>query len=346
MLIIKLLIGCHFFIAVNNMRKTTHGSALFALLTMALVGCSSGGGGGSSPVVSEANQASIPTFTPTERAQRVGKTELADSFESALAGVAVNQEERDYLQFVDGEYQHFLNLAKGLGLSTDRESLFNFKLDNSGTYDRREKGVVNLKLPVFSNSPVEYNHSVDKRVVGTNQKESAYGLLVYEAFIDDPTFNYPGVDRHAGGEGFASYAGNPTLFSKNVDHLKGTATYQGNTYFAENYIDGLDRVTKGSFSLTANFDNRSITGLLTPDSNRSGLGVTRLEEGKIAIDANDHMSFAGRAVMSQDIKGGYEGKFMGPAAQEVVGRALLVEIDPRTGYEEREIQAAFGGVRK
>lgn len=314
---------------------------------MALVGCSSGSGGGSS-VTSNPNHNVGPSFTPTERAQRVGETELAGSFESTLGSVARNSDERRYLQLLDSEYRDFLYITNYLGLSTDRESLFNFKVDGSEAYDRSHKGIANIMLPVDSDLPKEYNHSVDKRVVGTNQKESAYGLLVYEAFIDDPAFaiDYPGEDRHAGGEGWASYAGNPTLFSKNVDQLKGTATYQGNTYFAENYIDGTDRVTKGSFSLTANFDNRTVTGQLTPNSNRSGLGVTRLEEGKITITNNDHMSFAGRAVMNQNIEGGYEGKFMGPAAQEVVGRAALVEIDPRTGDDDREIQAAFGGVRQ
>ena len=340
-------------------------SALMIALTVALLGCSSSGGGSGS----SAND-SIPPTVPQQpdddsnSSENEGadesEPEKDDSFDAILKSLTTEQKaemvgEMQVSEPLQNQSEEdkalYLELSKaffGVDSAENPSEIFGFTPGEVGEYDTKIPSVNSVVATArnFTSSNTSDFNSV--RQVGKNNLESSYGLLVYEAFNTNDQGEF--LDSTNNAVVFAGYAGNPTLYSKSIDYLTGTATYKGSSFIGE--FGGLrsdtqpERVLPGDFTLTANFDNKSVSGQLVDHRGNDGWGITTLKNAEIKI-INDQMTFKGDARLDNnydDLTGTYEGKFMGPAASEVVGTASLdgQSIDD----EYIRVEAAFGGSRQ
>ncbi|MBV7388802.1 transferrin-binding protein-like solute binding protein [Pasteurellaceae bacterium TAE3-ERU1] len=165
---------------------------------------------------------------------------------------------------------------------------------------------------------------------------------------------------------FVFYGGNPTKASQLPELQKtvGTATYQGKltsdmTLNNHNSYDKKVRPVESSITLTVDFKNKSIEGIASQPLDQYDTsydyytGYSEIKLEKTRIDTfNDALEFKGKAkqhisttdtgyseykTFETDRTGQYEGKFMGPQAEQVAGaislekasfKGSMTELDP------------------
>lgn len=129
------------------------------------------------------------------------------------------------------------------------------------------------------------------------------------------------------------YFGSETPASK-IDELKGTAIYIGNATRYDNINAVLGNV--GQAILTADFDNKKISGDLKLKGLRRDISLKETD-----IKGN---GFSGKAVAGENSlfttrTGTYEGKFFGPNAEEIAGKATF-------NKELKDLDTSFSGKKR
>ena len=298
-------------------------------------------GGESEPEKDDSFAAILNSLTTEQKAEMVGKTQVPDPLQNQ------NPDDKEL----------YLELSKaffGPNFAEKPMEMFGFEPGNVGPYDNnnalgqaKPMSLMMTDSENFVSSEIDVSHFNSSLQIGQNNPESSYGLLVYEAFATNESGAH--LDYTNAAVVFAAYAGNPTLYSKSIDFLKGTAEYKGTAFIGEH--GGLradtqpERVLTGDFTLTADFDNKAVHGTIVDHIGNDGWGTTTLENTAINI-VNDQMTFKGDASLDNNfdnLKGTYEGQFMGPAASEVVGTASL---DGTSVDGDIRVEAAFGGSRQ
>ncbi|MBF0784823.1 ABC transporter substrate-binding protein [Muribacter muris] len=107
--------------------------------------------------------------------------------------------------------------------------------------------------------------------------------------------------------------------SATVDNLRGKATYSGVASRYDNVTSEVKNI--GTSTLYADFDNKKLNGKLAID----GLWRRNISLKDTDIVGN---SFKGKAVAGEGhllrtVEGAYEGKFFGPNAEEIAGKAIF-----------------------
>lgn len=112
------------------------------------------------------------------------------------------------------------------------------------------------------------------------------------------------------------YFGDETPVSV-IDNMKGKATYKGNATRYDNISAKLDNI--GTSTLNVDFDTKKISGeLAIKGLHRRNIS---LEEGDIKGNAFEGKAIAGKNHILRQVEGAYEGKFFGPNAEEIAGKA-------------------------
>lgn len=136
------------------------------------------------------------------------------------------------------------------------------------------------------------------------------------------------------------YFGAETPATK-MENLKGTATYKGVATRYDNVTGDLQNI--GSSTLNADFDNKKISGELDIS------GIWRrnisLKEAEIKGNAFEGQAIAGENHILRTVEGKYEGKFFGPNAEEVAGKATF-EGEAIIGNGLRDLDTSFSGKKQ
>lgn len=135
------------------------------------------------------------------------------------------------------------------------------------------------------------------------------------------------------------YFGSETAEDK-IASLKGKATYVGYATRYDNISKDLGNV--GKATLTADFDTKKIQGELAMNGLRRNISLKETD-----IKGN---GFTGRAVAGENSlfttrEGTYEGKFYGPNAEEVAGKAEFKGKDAVIGRLS-DLDTSFSGKKQ
>lgn len=125
-----------------------------------------------------------------------------------------------------------------------------------------------------------------------------------------------------------------------IDNLKGKATYQGVATRYDNVTADVKNI--GKSTLNADFDTKKVDGLLEID------GLWRrnisLKEADIVGNGFEGKAVAGENHILTTREGKYEGKFYGPNAEEVAGKAFF-EGEAYIG-KLKDLDTSFSAVKQ
>lgn len=126
-----------------------------------------------------------------------------------------------------------------------------------------------------------------------------------------------------------------------VNNLKGKATYRGNATRYDNVSGTVKNI--GTSSLEADFDRKKIKGHIDVD------GLWRrdisLKETSIVGHQFNGKAVAGEGHLLRNVEGVYEGKFFGPNANEVAGKATFTG-EAIIGNDLRDLDTSFSAEKQ
>lgn len=305
-------------------------------LTLVLSACGSGGGGGA-PSIPQ------PTVTPTQPAAKPAQpsTPAQSNQNNATENTNANPVTKptvpvDQPAIIQPPKQELENT----GISIDKNNFVKGEL-NEVIEDQNGNEIAKLS---------GYNRAYSFNGALTKSKESSLSQIV----VDNTVLKL--ADKVGAVGGFTGlglskavtslynatknperdifYFGNETAES-NIPK-SGVVTYQGNASRYDNVTAQVKNI--GTAELTANFDDKKIQGELKID----GFLRRNITLKETDIQGN---GFKGEAVAGENHilatrKGEYEGKFFGPNAEEVAGKATFAEgqRDLNTSFSAEQVK--------